>query len=177
MIKNYIKIRKLTDFQKILESPIYLERETAESINNILRNSWGIQISDNLIKELDIKDLSRFISDLIKYRTQQLCEMNLGINATLYIWFEEEELQICFNVLSGENIKLPFYCTINFVDSFSHILNDFLNKAHEKIVYGSFYVMEPAEKVYPAIDSDEWPDVSQVILNVWVTTLKCDNQK
>jgi len=174
MIKNYIIIRKLADLQKILMSKMYLEQETAQSVQGILRNSWGMRFSNKLSKKIEKKDLSQFVLDLIQSRTEQLCKMNLGVNATLYIWFDTSFAQVCFNILSGENIKLPFDCTLNFVDSSDLILQYYLNAASE-YSNGNYYKMSSFEK--ENINWDDDGDPKKYILDVWVTTLRCDDQK
>lgn len=174
---NYIKINRLANLQKILTSPIYLEREIAQSRQDILENTWGIAFSNNLVKKLQITDLSRFVLDLIRHRTEQLCEMNLGINATLYIWFDELALRLCFNVLSGENIELPFYCTLNIVDSYEIILQKYFNAAHENL-HGNYYQILAVRERDSEGNMPSWnyedKEEDNYVLDVWFTTLHCD---
>ena len=176
MIRNYIIIRKPVDLKKILMSRIYLEQETAQSVQDILRNSWGMRFSNKLAKKVEITDLSLFMSNLIQYRTEQLCKMNLGINATLYVWFDVSFAQICFNVLSGEDIELPFGCTVNIVDSLDIILQHYLDAAHE-YSRGNYYKMSLIERENINWNDDDDGDPKKFILDVWVTTLRCDIQK
>ena len=177
---KYIKIKKITDFKKILNSPIYLDRETAQLQEGILKNAWGFGLSDKFLKKITIMDLSQFVSDLIIHRTRQIRDMNLGKNATLYIWFDAMALQIRFNILSGENIELPFGCTLNFVESLNVILQQYIDAEYEDSK-NSYYTFDAVRERDSEGNMPDWEyenkDFDEYIQDVWVTTLRCDNQK
>ena len=174
---NYIIIKKITDLQKILVSSIHLEKKTAIEQRDILENTWAITFSDKIVKKLQVVDLVQFVTKLIKYRTEQLCQMNLSTNATLYIWFDEMALQIRFNVLSGENIELPFCCTLNVVSSYESIFQKYIKAASDNL-NGNYYKINFIDKGDPGWDDDDDDDddidPKKFIQDVWVTTLRCD---
>lgn len=175
---NYIKIKKLTDLQIVLVCPIFLTEETAVERVDILRNTWGIKFANALIKKLTLQDLSHFVVELIKYRTQQICMLRLSTHVTLYIWFDYQALALCFNILSGENIKLPFGCTLNFLDSYEPILNNFLTIAKDNVIHGNYLgITKIIEKGDPDWDDDDDWDPKKYVQDVWVTTLRSDTYR
>ena len=169
---NYIIIKRLIDLQKIIISTIYLEEETATSQENILENTWAITCSNKLLKKMKLKDLCRFVSHLIQYRSEQISQMDLSTKATFYIWFDALALQLRFNILSGENIELPFGCTLNFVTSYEVILQQYFHAAQNNALYGNYYkILKMSSPDDPEFyDEDEYDDQA-FIQDVWQITL------
>lgn len=93
--------------------------------------------------------------------------------ATLYFWFDEMTLQLCFNILSGKNRKLPFSCKINVVDSPYPILNQFLKIACNNALYGNYHEFTFIEKSDPEFgkNHDYEVDLDKITLDVWKITL------
>jgi hypothetical protein len=54
---------------------------------------------------------------------KQITEISATSVATFYLWFDQQSSQLCFNLLSSDNIELPFGCTVNIVESSDIILN------------------------------------------------------
>ena len=99
--------------------------------------------------------------------------------ATLYFWFDEMALQLCFNILSGEDRELPFGCKVNFVDSPYPILNLFLKVARNNALHGNYLgitkIIEKDDLDFGKNDDYEI-DLDKIIIDVWKITLPFDSE-
>ena len=138
---NYIDINTITDLSKILEEPLYLTADPSLIDDETHHNMWLLNFSDNLIDELEVKDLEVFLSQLLKKRAAQLMHLYPNQSATFYCWFDKQASQLRFTIISGSNALLPFGCKLHLLDSPETILKDFISVSRdyalndEKITY------------------------------------------
>jgi hypothetical protein len=74
--------------------------------------------------------LKRFVVDLLERRKQQVAALHHKPGAVFYLWYSEQDVALCYNILSGKDRKLPFYCAkVVTLDSPDSILKRFLEGA------------------------------------------------
>jgi len=181
MIGNDIRIKEVTDLYQIFEESIYLSGKMTQDdmYKELYANSWGIIIDYELAKKITSDELAEFISDLIKFRSQEILMIKPISKATLYFWFDHQALQLCFNILSGKNRDLPFGCKVNFVDYPYPILNLFLKVAYNNALHGNYLgiteIIENDNQKF--IENDDYEvNLENFIIDVWKTTLPFDSK-
>ena len=166
-------VRNLTDFEFIINDGIYLSGSSYGVKEEVYNNFWQISFDEQFFSELSLKNFNNFLSILLKKRSEQIAEMSGVSVATFYLWFDEQSSQLCFNLLSGENIELPFGCTVKIVNSADIIFNKCINEFQSPAIKWD-------QIEFIKADDPRWNDdgdSKKFILDVWVTTLRCDNQK
>jgi hypothetical protein len=99
---------------------------------------------------------------------KQITEISATSVATFYLWFDQQSSQLCFNLLSSDNIELPFGCTVNIVESSDIILNKCINDIQNlNATWDQIEIIEPGD---PRWNDDD--DPKKYILDVYVTTLR-----
>jgi len=162
-------IRKFTDFEFIINDGIYLSGSSFGVKEEIYNNMWQISFDEKMLKTIIYKDLKTFFDALSTKRSEQVAQISSASVATLYLWFDVQSSQLCFNLLSGKNIELPFDCTVNVVASSDIILNKCINEAQNSaITWDQVEIIEPGD---PSWDDDEDDDPKKYILDVYVTIL------
>jgi hypothetical protein len=121
---NSIKIFKLDQCMSIIDDLLYLSGNQSEEIYH---NMWCIALQGDLVKSVKFEHLQSFVSRLIENRKQQLKYIDFHKNVVFYMWFDEQALQLRFNILTGDKKKLPFGCRVQLVDSYDSILNSFIS--------------------------------------------------
>lgn len=170
MTANTVSIEKITDLYQVFEEPIYLSGKTSHDqfYKELYANSWGIIVEDEFAKKIKADDIAEFISDLVKFRSKEISMIKPTPHATLYFWFDQQALQLCFNILSGAKRKLPFGCKINIIDSPYPILKEFITVARNNALYGNYLgITKILEKGDPGYGDDFEIDPDKFIPNVW----------
>src|SRR5579871_5279412 len=121
---NVIKISEIDQLQDIIDDLLCLSGVQSEEIYH---NMWCIVLEDDLIKNIEIEQLYSFVNKLIKNREQQLQQNNLHKNVVFYMWFDQQAMQLRFNVITGDIGSLPFGCKIRLLNVVDLILSDFIN--------------------------------------------------
>lgn len=168
---NYITIKKRSDFQKLFEIDILITGNLKKQREELEHNTWHLSFDKKFVKKITIDDLQWFISTLMKIRIQQLKIQNNNTPVTFYVWFEEISLQLCFDFLSGKNIKLPFGRELNLLSSVDQVLNQFLTEAQSKnnaLSWENITILNPGD---PGWDDDDDNDTLNWKQDVYVTTL------
>jgi len=168
-----VLISKLVDFEFIINDDIYLSGSSYEEKKEVYNNFWQISFDEKFISQLSLKQLNDFLSILLKKRSEQIVEMSDVSVATFYLWFDKQSSQLCFNLLSGENIELPFACTVKTADSHDIILNKCVNEAQYPAI--KWDDIEFIEKGDPGWDDDD-DDPKKFILDVWRITLPFNDE-
>jgi len=172
MIINYLTIAEPIDLYQLLEERIFLSGDVLDEQKEIFSNGWSIIVDDEFAKTIKTDDIAAFILDLVKIRSEEIRNIKPALKATLYFWFEEFPLQLCFNILSGENRKLPFHCKVNFADSPYPILNNFIKLVYHQSVYGNnLEAIEFIDKDDIRYGNEDEIDVSTITIDVWKITL------
>jgi len=170
---NYITVKKIIDLREVLDHKIYLSGEISktEEQEEIDYNGWEIILDDELAKNIKAEELANFIKSLIKYKSDEVCLIKPLTEATLYFWFDDFPVRLCFNVLSGKDRHLPFNCRINTIDSPYPILKQFVKESYDYALRGNLHEIQFFEKGDPDFDEDYEVDLDQVTIDVWKITL------
>ncbi len=151
-------IKRLSDLNEIIEA--YIQPSDKNDIK--YHNMWAITLDDDLILKIGINDLSKFLSELLDNRRMQLRQLNLP--AIFYFWFDLQALQLRFNILTGNDISLPFGCKVHRLNSPMPILEDYLTTAQTVAREGD--IVE-----YLDIDDQDDENEKEYILDVYVKLL------
>jgi len=161
---NYARIRCLSDLQNILEAKIFIISKSSLMYEELAENAWGIMFDENLIPRMHLEDFQDFMTRLLRRRSEQIAQ--LAIPITLYLWFDEQALQLWFNFLSGRDATLPFGCRLNKVNSSDVIFEKYLNTMRQIVTEGN-----KIEYFDIAEDFDDNDGEEEYVLDVYVTTL------
>ncbi|MBP6869429.1 hypothetical protein KBC04_00885 [Candidatus Babeliales bacterium] len=163
-------ISKLIDFEFIINDNIYLSGSSLGFKEEIYNNFWQISFDEGLIQKINLKNLNNFLDTLLTKRSEQIGEISSTSVATFYLWFDEQSSQLCFNLLSGKNIELPFGCTLHVVDNPDFIFNKCIQGLRHPAL--SFDNIEIIERGDPRWDDEEDDfDPKKYVLDIYVTTL------
>lgn len=163
---NYITINKLSDLKNILEESIYISGNQSLIEEETDHNMWALTFSDTLIKKLEVKDLEKFLSELLKKRSLQVTSIDPKLIATFYLWFDKQALQLRFNLISDENVTLPFDCKLNLSSSPEPIFNDLIAIGRQVAIEGDI-----VEFFEPSQDFNDKTE-EEYMLNVYVQIIK-----
>ena len=159
---NHITINNLSDLQQVIEDSIFISGNSYLIEEETQNNMWALTFGDKLIKKLELKNLTEFLSELLKKRNFQLNSLDPKIPATFYLWFDKQASQLRFNLISGENVILPFGCKLNLLDSPEPIFNDFITTTFKFATEG-----DVVEFFDPSEDFDDATE-EEYVLNVYV---------
>lgn len=127
---NILRIRKFSDFDKVIKNKITLIGKQELFLEEIQENMWCLSFSHTMLKKITQKFLSKFWDRLIQAIREQCHQEHIQIPITVYLWFDELAGQLRFNTLSGRKKDLPFGCTLRFVNDMQEIFNDFLTSPY-----------------------------------------------
>lgn len=165
-------VSKLNDFKFIINDHIYLSGSPDGINEEIYNNFWQISFNAKFISKISVMQLNNFLSQLLKKRLEQITEISNISVATFYLWFDEQSSQLCFNLLSGENIELPFGSRIYIVDSADIILDQCVNKVqYPAMKFDQIKFIEPGDIDWNNDNHEKY------VLDVWVTILQSNNNK
>jgi hypothetical protein len=167
---NYININNYADLQYLLNVDILITGDLSQQKEELYYNTWCLNFDKDFVKTLSITDLQNFIQELIDNRAKQVININKG-SATFYLWYDEQSFNLCFDILSGKNIKLPFGCKLNILKKTDSILEKFLADTQAETNYLSWENLKIINRGDPGWDKDDENDVPEWIGNVYVTTL------
>ena len=166
----------LNELQYVINADIYLSGSSFGQQEEIYNNTWQISFDKGIASKINKKDLEKFFYELLEKRYQQIDTFYKNIPVTFYMWVDEISMQICFNFLSGQDIKLPFHCKINMINDPIFIFDQFL----ASIVKGGVINFDEViffEKDDPRFDEiDDEAHLQNFVLNVYVITLHRINQ-
>src|SRR6266576_1895781 len=123
---NVIKLSYLDQLNSIFNDPLCLSGDQSEEIYH---NMWCISLVGNLIETITLEQLKYFVDKLIENREQQLKDINFCKSVVFYMWFDQQTLQLRFNIITDDAQSLPFGCKARLNDIFEPILNNFINTA------------------------------------------------
>lgn len=165
-----ILISNLIDLEFIVNDDIYLCGSSSGVKEEIYNNFWQISFDENLSLKLSKNDLHYFLSLLLKKRKEQIAIISNTLVVTFYMWVDEQSNQLCFNLLSGQDITLPFGCTVHVVNSVDIIFNKFIHVLRNPALsWNNIEIIEQGDSRW---DSDEEDiDPKKYVLEVYVTIL------
>jgi hypothetical protein len=160
---NSIKISALGQFDPIVADSLCLSGEEAEGM---CHNMWCITLEGDLIDNITLEQLKHFVDRLIENREQQVKNINLYKNVLFYMWFDQQALQLRFNVITGDVNSLPFACKVRLYNAPVPILNNFINTVKE--------VIRCSDRIefFNDEDCEDDENVEEYILDVFVKKLR-----
>lgn len=167
---NYININNYTNLLELLDINILITGDLNKQREELEYNTWEMTFDRDFIKTITLQNLQDFISKLINNRADQVAKANKS-PATFYLWYDEQSLNLCFDILSGNNIKLPFGCTLNVFKTPYPILEKFLKDAQSDTNYLSWENLTILNPGDPGFGEDDDDDEIDWIQDVYVTTL------
>lgn len=175
---NPAHINSKETLQQLINVDIKITGDLCKQQEELYYNTWGMSFDRDFIKTLTIQDLNDFVIELIKNRSQQVSDINKG-PATFYLWYDEQSVALCFDILSGADIILPFRCQINRILRPVPIIQAFLKDAQAEIHpldFQNFKFFEPGDPGWEEFDKDDdEEDLSLKTIDVYVTTLPQNN--
>lgn len=119
---NCINIKKNKDFNYIINSDLILTGCIDEEIEH---NWWAIRLKQKFAETVSTYELQNFIKELLIKKREQVSEYS--VPATCYLWVDEQSFQLCFNIITGHTMQLPFGCKINLVKDIEPLLQKFID--------------------------------------------------
>lgn len=165
---NHITIASYKDFDEILKETLTVINDSFIADKFEYPDMWCLSFTPEFFKELGYDKLVSFFKILIETRETQLRATDFKKTLTFYLWFDEQALQLRFNIISGEGASLPFGCTVNKVGSIEPILNKFFSIINDVIEGKDFFEVCDVQDIEDAAD-DESPE--NYVLDVYVQTL------
>jgi len=115
-----------------------------------------------------INIIKNFIHDLVEARRKQVTELNHQPGAIFYAWHDQQNIELCCNILSGKNRVLPFFASnVVIVDSPDFILRSYLNDAKKnafKMQQQETFQDEVEEKNFvDNVDFDQDAELEQIV--------------
>ncbi len=168
---NTIGITDYKDFQELFNESILITGKLSKQQEEIRHNTWGIMLDSEFAQKVTLQDLQLFFKELMHHKSIQLQQNKYKGPVTVYFWVEELSGRLCFDILSGRNIKLPFSCKLNLLSSIDPILQSFLNINHRTATTGADIAMEDIK--FLELGDEGFGDDYTVdwIQDVYVTTL------
>lgn len=175
---NPAHIDSKATLQELITVDILITGDPTKQLEELYYNTWGISFDQDFVKTLTIENIYNFLTQLIENRSQQVSDINKG-PATFYFWYDEQSVCLCFDILSGANITLPFRCQTKLLLTPITIIQSFLKDAQTEIHpldFQNFTILNPGDPGWDEFDEeDEEEDLSQRIINVYVITLPQSN--
>ncbi len=163
---NSITISRFDQLNPIFNDLLCLSGEQSEEIYH---NMWCISLEGNLIESITLEQLKHFIDKLIENREQQLKNINFYRNVVFYMWFDQQALQLRFNIITGDVKSLPFVCKVQLHTTPESILNNFINIVRDVAHFGDQIEFFNSED-----GPDEDENEEEYILDVFVKKLRID---
>ncbi|HEX4068657.1 MAG TPA: hypothetical protein VHX42_01040 [Candidatus Babeliales bacterium] len=159
---NVITVSNLDQLNLIFNDLVSLSGGLSEEIYH---NMWCVSLEGNLIESITFKQLKSFVDELIKHRELQLKDKIFLRGVVFYMWFDQQALQLRFNIITGDATSLPFECKIQLQTSPDLILNKFINTVKDVARCGDQIEF---------FDSKDWEDENEeeYVLDVFVKKLK-----
>lgn len=161
---SILTIFKLDQLGSVVNDLLCLSGEQSEEIYH---NMWCISLGGHLIETITFDQLKYFIDKLIENRQQQFKNINVHKGAVFYMWFDQQALQLRFNIITGDVQSLPFGCKIRLNNEFEAIVNNFINTAKDVALGGDDIEFFNSEDW-----NDEDEDEGEYILDVFVKNLR-----
>jgi hypothetical protein len=163
-----ITVKSARDLEKLLYAKITLIDRDILTQKEIYQNFHGFDCSEIFIKDLTLNYLQTFVKKLVENRKQQVTALHHEPGAVFYLWYDEQTLQIRFNVLSGKNRPLPFAShkteCLNSPDTILHrYLDDALTNAFElELLDTSDQYIDDNRIFVDALDFDQDQEIEHI---------------
>jgi len=74
------------------------------------------------------------LAKVVENRQQQLDQGNSNHGMIFYLWFDEQALQLRFNLISDFHERLPFTCQLNVLPTPGPILDRYLHYPYHEMI-------------------------------------------
>lgn len=156
-----------TDYlREVVTAPVYIgsaETDLAEEVN---RNMWWISVTRHQAETLTQEDFRTFVDEVTENRHRQVEQAEAGHGLIFYLWFDEQACQLRFNLVSDFHDRLPFGCSLKYVETPDEIIESFLKSPYHDGIPLTRSRRDPLDEVVPEADTVD------VILPVYVTRLE-----
>lgn len=163
---HIITICYVKDLREIIDHPINLSGIVSEEIDD---NMWCITLEEDCLSRFTQDSMVQFFDTLIAKKSHQIHLLNPQMQATFYLWFDRQALQLRLNILSGVVINLPFQCRVQKTASLAYIIDDFLQTVRSVVQQAE--QIEFIEPAAPDFDDDETDDDEDFTLDVYTIVL------
>ncbi len=160
---NHIVITKISDLQEVINASLDFSQK--KSLTDF-HNMWALTLDNDLVKKIKLDDLKRFLNELLHNRRLQIFQKDPTAKAKFYLWFDEQALQLRFNILFDISSPLPFGCNLDIVATANHILEEFLSCTYKIATEGQTFELCDTDE-----DNDE-DDSNNYVLKVYVELLQ-----
>ena len=168
---NYITIKQYCNFQELLDIDTLITGDTCCHKEELEYNTWHLSFDAKFAQTLTIEDIKVFIRKLIQNRAQKVINSNHG-PATFYAWYEAQSFNLCFDILSGVDISLPFHCKLHFLTKIDPIIKTCLEDVQTKnnvLSWEDFTILNPGDSGWDV--EEKGVDVSNLVQDVYVLIL------
>lgn len=168
---NIIKISALDDLSLIINDTLCISGIQSEEID---LNMWCVGLDDDFISSITVEQLKNFLDSLIEKKEQQLNCVGVKKNIIFYMWFDQQALQLRFNVITGDAKSLPFKSKVQLLNIPDFILNDFIDTVRNVSRFGD------EVEFFDNNDENRWDEdenEDEYILNVFVKELNVNEIK
>jgi hypothetical protein len=146
----------LAPFQDVITDEIVIGSSRDDLLTETRANQWLITLSHEQRQSLTPSDLLMLFEKIIENRQQQLDQTKTEHGMIFYLWFDEQALQLRFNLISDSHKSLPFRCQLNVLPTPEPILDRYLHYAyHAAIPWNELHEVSQEGK----IDDGEKPFV------------------
>lgn len=162
---NIIKISSLDELNLIINDTLCISGIQSEEIN---QNMWCVGLEGDFISSITVEQLKIFLDSLIEKKEQQVNCVGVKKNIIFYMWFDQQALQLRFNVITGNTKSLPFKSKVQLFNIPDFILNDFIDTVRNVSRFGD------EVEFFDNNDENRWDedeDEDEYILNVFVKEL------
>lgn len=116
----------LNRLRDIVTDKIYIGSARSELSQEIRTNMWCISATQKECMETRKEDLISFINEVISNRRNQVRNSYSQHGMIFYLWFDEQAIQLRFNLISDFHEHLPFECSMRLVDQPNSVIEAFL---------------------------------------------------
>lgn len=168
---NIIKISALDELNLIINNRLCISGIQSEEID---QNMWCVELENDFISSITVEQLKDFLDSLIEKKGQQLNCVGIKKNIIFYMWFDQQALQLRFNVITGNVKSLPFTPKVQLFNFPDFILNDFIDTVKNVSRFGG------EVEFFDSNDENGWDEdesKDEYVLNVFVKELNASEIK
>jgi hypothetical protein len=123
-------IKKITDLNHVAQTDFML-LGVKSAIDFEINNNWVAMIFDeNCMQNLEFSIFKNHMDQMFLAIQERVYSKKLIFPVLFYVWFEEQSLQLSFNVISLPYNKKLFGCIVHYVQSKDIIYKECFQAAH-----------------------------------------------
>lgn len=154
----------LASFQDVREDAIFIGSSLDDLPAEIRTNQWLLTLSQEQCEYLTTADLLHLFVKIVANRQRQLDQAGCDHGMIFYLWFDEQALQLRFNLISDFHERLPFGCQLNILPTPEPILDRYLHYPYHETI--------PWEDLQEVSEGERAPDAEEpVVLDIFQLNL------